>query len=204
MVLFSKINPDNISLGLTSNIVWQILEHNFTSVTRKFDELVSCTEIISKMSKNTSDAPQLRSMRSLSEQSFRSQPEEHANLPCIILPSIRTSRFFDRTDVISKIEEHFSKVDVDRSIQSLALYGLGGVGKSSICLGYVEAKLRRGELDAMFWVHSAKPVTIKQSFTDIALQLKLPNARLKDHDENHALVLSWLQHTREWLSLQRC
>ena len=201
---FLKNNPDNISLGLTSNFVWQILEHKFTSVTRKIGEWVSCIEKISKISKNTSDAPQLQSMRSLSEQPFQSQPEEHANLPCVILPSIRTSRFFDRTDVISEIEEHFSKVDIDRSFRSLALYGFGGVGKISICLGYVEAKLRRGELDAMFWVHSEKPVTIKQSFTDIALQLKLPDARLKDHDENHALVLSWLQHTREWLSLQRC
>ena len=210
MVLSPKTNPDIVFLGLTSNAGWQPFEQDFTSVTREIDESVCRIEKISKISKNTkrsdrwSDPPQLQSMRSLSEQSFRSQPEESANLPCVILPSIRTSRFFDRTDVISKIEEHFSKVDADRSFRSLALYGLGGVGKSSIGLRYVEAKLLRGELDAMFWVHSEKPVTIRQSFTDIALRLKLPDARLKDHDECHALVLSWLQHTRERLLLQRC
>lgn len=135
MVPFSKTNPDIVSLGLTSNTEWQPFEQDFTSVSREIYESVSRKEKISKISKNTkrsdprSDASQLQLMRSLSEQSFRSQLEEHANLPCVILPSIRTSRFFDRTDVISKIEEHFSKVDADRSFRSLAMYGLGGVGK---------------------------------------------------------------------------
>lgn len=127
-----------------------------------------------------------------------SQPvEEQAKLPCMILPSIRTSRFFDRTDVIEKIEDYFSQVDTTEIFRSLALYGLGGVGKSSVALRYAEGKLRRGELDAMFWVHSEKLNTIRQSFTDIAMRLKLPDARPKDHDENHALVLNWLQNTRE-------
>ena len=203
---FLKTNTDIVPLGLNYNTGWRLFEQDLTSVNRKIDD---CIDKISEISKNTkrsdpwNDAPQLQSTPSLSEQSFRSQPEEHADLPCVILPSIRTSRFFDRNDVISKIEEHFGEVDADRSFRSLALYGIGGVGKSTIGLSYVEAKLRRGELDALFWVHSEKPVTIRQSFTDIALRLKLPDARLTDHDENHALVLRWLQHTREWFLLQR-
>ena len=204
-----KTNPDSVSLDRTFRNVWLFLGAEFTCITREIDDSVSRIEGIFKISKNTKrsdpwgDAPQLQSMPSLSEQSFQSQLEEHAKLPCLILPSIRTSCFFERTDVISKIEKHFSKVDTDRSFRSLALYGPGSVGKSSIGLSYVEAKLRRSELDAMFWVHSQKPATISQSFTDIALRLELPDARLNDHDENHALVLNWLQHTREWLLLQR-
>jgi hypothetical protein len=131
-----------------------------------------------------------------------SQPEEQAKLPCVILPAIRTSRFFDRTDVIEKMDHHFNQADPDSTFRSLALYGLGGVGKSSVALRFVESKIRRGELDAMFWVYSEKLVTIRQSFTDIAMQLKLPDARPKDHDENHALVLRWLQHTRKFLVLK--
>jgi KaiC/GvpD/RAD55 family RecA-like ATPase len=126
-----------------------------------------------------------------------SQPEEQAKLPCVMLPAIRTSRFFDRTDVIAKIDDYFNKVDPEISFRSLALYGLGGVGKSSVALRFAETKVRKGELDAMFWVYSEKLNTIRQSFTDIAMRLKLPDARPKDHDENHALVLNWLQHTRK-------
>ena len=132
-----------------------------------------------------------------------SQLEEQAKLPCVILPTIRTSRFFNRSDVIEKIERYFNQMDIDTSFRSLALYGLGGVGKSSVALRYAEIKLRKGELDAMFWVYSEKLVTIRQSFTDIAMRLKLPDARPGDHDENHSLVLDWLQHTRKF-SVVRC
>jgi len=132
---------------------------------------------------------------SLSKQS--SQAEEEARLPCVILPSIRTTRFFDRTDVIDQVEKFFQQANCEQGFRSLALYGLGGVGKSSVALRYAEAKLRNGELDALFWVYSEKSVSISQSFTDIALRLKLPDAKTGDHEENRKLVLDWLQYTRE-------
>lgn len=121
---------------------------------------------------------------------------DSAKLPCVVLPSIRTSRFFDRIDVIKKIEDHFSMRAPGTSFRSLALHGLGGVGKSTVALKYAEEQLRCGELDALFWVYSEKLVSIKQSFTNIAFRLKLPDARRGDHDENRAVVLNWLQHTR--------
>jgi len=132
----------------------------------------------------------------LSRQSSHS--EEQAKLPCVVLPSIRTTRFFDRTDVIEKMEKFFSEVEAEQSFRSLAIYGLGGVGKSSVALKYAEGKLRNNEIDALFWIYSEKLVSIRQSFTEVALRLKLPDARPGDHEENHALVLNWLQHTRKF------
>jgi hypothetical protein len=130
--------------------------------------------------------------------------DEQAKLPCVILPSIRTAPCFDRTDVIQNIKDHFNDDDGEQSFRSLAIHGLGGVGKSTVALRYAENKLRSGELDALFWVYSEKLVSIRQSFTDIALRLKLPDARQGDHDENHALVLNWLQHTRKLILLTWC
>lgn len=104
---------------------------------------------------------------------------------------------FDRVDVIQKIEDHFKKDITTDSVRSLAIHGLGGVGKSIVALRYAGTRLQKGELDALFWVHSDKLVSIKQSFTNIAQRLKLLDARQGDHDDNQALVLNWLQHTRE-------
>lgn len=123
--------------------------------------------------------------------------DEEAKLPCVVLPDIRTARFFDRIDVIDKMEEYFGRVDLTTKFVSLALHGLGGVGKSTVALRYAEKLLQRGAVDALFWVRSEKLVNISQSFTDIALRLKLPDARQGDHDENRALVLNWLQKTRK-------
>lgn len=103
------------------------------------------------------------------------------------------------------MEDYFSNVDLGTTFRSLALHGLGGVGKSTMALRYAENKLQHGELDALFWVYNEKLVSIRHSFTDIALRLKLPDVRPGDHDENRALVLNWLQHIR-WSPLQsvRC
>ncbi len=138
-----------------------------------------------------------RDSRDSSDSKKPSQSEETPRFPLVIRPSTRTLRFFDRTDVVEKMNAFFSKVDSERSFLSLAIYGLGGVGKSSVAMKYAEDKLDRRELDCMFWIHSEKPVSIRQSFTDIAMRLGLPDARPKDHDENHVLVLNWLQQTRE-------
>ena len=127
------------------------------------------------------------------------QPEssEQAKLPCILSPPFRIARFFDRSEVIVQIDHLLQKQKTETSFQSLALWGLGGVGKSSVALRYAETKVHDGELDAMFWIRSEKEVTLRQSFTDIAMRLKLPDANPADHDENKILVLGWLQHTSE-------
>lgn len=62
-------------------------------------------------------------------------------------------------------------------------------------LRYVETKVSKDEYDAMFWVHAEKDASMRQSFTDIALKLKLPEARPQTHDENLSLVQDWLQST---------
>ena len=126
--------------------------------------------------------------------------KDPAKLPCVVLPNIRTPRFFDRVEPIQRIEEQFdnSSTAADgHPFRSLALHGLGGVGKSTIALKYAENRLHRGEPDALFWVYSEKLVSLKQSFTDIALRLKLPDAQPGDHEENRAVVLNWLQQTRK-------
>ncbi|KAJ5933847.1 hypothetical protein N7454_006176 [Penicillium verhagenii] len=94
--------------------------------------------------------------------------------------------------------------DANQSFRSLALHGIGGVGKSSVALRYAESRIHRKELDTMFRIASEKESTIRQSFTDISVRLKLPGAQPKDHDQNRTLVLDWLQNTlKYWLSASR-
>lgn len=167
----------------------------------EIDELMSRIEKMSSFKdkpERMSSSP-LSHFRSLSVSNESQIPplrDEQARLPCVILPSSRVHRFFDRTEVVEHIEQHFSKAKVNKNnFASLALYGLAGVGKSSVALRYAETKLHRDELDALFWVQSEKPVTISQSFTDIAMELRLPEARPTDPKENRLLVLRWLQQT---------
>lgn len=159
--------------------------------------LVSRIERISKSTERLPDPSQLQKILAMSGLSLQPEVKEQANLPCVMFPPFRISRFFDRSEVVLQIDHFLEKQKKEDSFQSLALWGLGGVGKSSVALRYAETKFHDGELDAMFWIRSEKDVNIRQSFTDIAMRLKLPDANPADHDENKILVLNWLQHTSE-------
>ncbi|KAI0869266.1 P-loop containing nucleoside triphosphate hydrolase protein [Hypoxylon argillaceum] len=128
--------------------------------------------------------------------------DDLATLPCYVYPTTRTHRFFDRTDDIIGMDRFFNNAIPESSaqFQALALYGIGGVGKSSIALRYAEMRIRNKDLDAMFWVGGEKENTMRQGFTDIAVRLKLPGAQLRDHDKNRSLSLDWLEQTESrWL-----
>ncbi|CAG9956535.1 unnamed protein product, partial [Clonostachys rosea f. rosea IK726] len=119
---------------------------------------------------------------------------------CILMPPVKTSRIFDRLDVFSQLEELLAADAGDGSLQSVALHGLGGVGKTSIASSYAEKKYSQEAYDVVLWVHGEKDASLRQSFTDIALRLKLPGAQSLAHEENHLLVHEWFQTTEcKWL-----
>jgi len=49
-------------------------------------------------------------------------------------------RFTGRTDVLAKMKEHFTARSIDqlRRRKFLLLYGMGGIGKTQICLRFIE------------------------------------------------------------------
>lgn len=110
----------------------------------------------------------------------------------LMLPPIKTTWFFDRVDVFEKLDHILGK---GSSFRSVALHGLGGIGKSSIASTYIETKFNENDYDVALWVRGEKPESLRQSFTDIAMRLKLHGAQPQTHDENLLLVQDWFQST---------
>jgi Cdc6-like AAA superfamily ATPase len=111
-----------------------------------------------------------------------------------MMPQLKTSRFFDRVDVFEKLDQLLGPATAG-SFRSVALYGLAGVGKSTIVSTYVGRRYDEGVYDTVLWVRSEKPTLMRQSFSDIAMKLKLPGAEPQNHDENLLLVQEWFQTT---------
>lgn len=185
--------------------VWRPLEQEHATLVEQVNEAAvrvrKCISVVASTHREGKDAirwQEPEETASLPMFPVSDAPEDVAKLPCIMYPP-RIHRFFDRVDVVAKIGEYLGQcgANADDGLRSVALHGLAGVGKSSIALRYTELLLQKGALDAMFWVHGEKAVTMSQSFTDIALRLKLPDASLTDHDNNRVLVLDWLQRTSE-------
>lgn len=111
------------------------------------------------------------------------------------LPAKIYRSFFDRVDTFEKIDQVFGRDGSTTSFRSIALFGLGGIGKSFIAARYIERKIEEKKYDAMFWVYGETMASLRQSFTDIALRLKLPGVQPNLHDENLIQVQSWFQKT---------
>ncbi|UQC77217.1 uncharacterized protein CLUP02_02684 [Colletotrichum lupini] len=119
---------------------------------------------------------------------------------CIMMPPASTSHLFDRLDIFVQLDELLSPGVGNGSFRSVALHGLGGVGKSSIACSYAEKKFSEHFYDVVLWVGGDKDISLRQGFTDIALRLKLSGARPHMHDENHVLVQEWMETTDcKWL-----
>ncbi|KAH0564815.1 hypothetical protein GP486_001804 [Trichoglossum hirsutum] len=126
------------------------------------------------------------------------ESEEPGTFPNMILPFRQNPRFFGRVEELKKINDYLSPKG-DQSLRTYTIYGRRGVGKTEIALHF--AHTNQAGFDAIFWVRCESLVSIRQSFTDIAVSLDLPGAD-KDghHEENLLAVHGWLKKTRKrWL-----
>lgn len=111
-----------------------------------------------------------------------------------MLPESRSTRMFNRVDVFEKLDQLLAPT-TGRTFRSVALHGMGGVGKSTVASTYIETKYEEHAYDAVLWARGEKSVSLSQSFTEIALRLKLPGAKPQNHDENLVLVQDWFRTT---------
>ncbi|KAL8896345.1 MAG: hypothetical protein Q9207_007750 [Kuettlingeria erythrocarpa] len=125
--------------------------------------------------------------------------DQSGQIPFCVLPVARNRRFFGREKILAEIDDQLQPGKKSGSIRSLAIHGLGGVGKTQIALEYAYSK--QAELDAVLWVPAENTLALQQGFTKIAVDgLKLPNANPQSHQENMLLVVAWLQQTSaKWL-----
>ncbi|OPB46038.1 hypothetical protein A0O28_0061580 [Trichoderma guizhouense] len=116
------------------------------------------------------------------------------------LPIKMYTNFFGRESTFEEIDQVISRDGSATAFQSMTLFGLGGIGKSSIAARYIEKKMEENKYDAVFWVYGETAASLRQSFTDVALRLKLPGAQPNLHNENLQLVQNWFRTTDcKWL-----
>ena len=144
---------------------------------------------LAKESTHVEEVSRLQTFLSISPEQFKDQ----AALPCVILPPSKfsLSRSYNRQNLLHAIENHFR--DSTNKFSTIALHGLGGVGKSHIAMKYAYTHIQ--SYSAMLWIYCETRAAIEQSFTDIAVRLQLPTAAPGNHAENRIQVLTWLQQT---------
>ncbi|KAH9205993.1 P-loop containing nucleoside triphosphate hydrolase protein, partial [Leptodontidium sp. 2 PMI_412] len=117
----------------------------------------------------------------------------------------RNAEFWGRQGELNLIMKHLGPNQGNGGLKTYMIYGRRGVGKTEIALEFAHNNLKpRGVYDAVFWIQCETTVSIRHSFTEVAVSLNLPGAdRDRHHEENLEEVHKWLKRTlrsgKRWL-----
>ena len=113
------------------------------------------------------------------------------------VPFSRNPFFTGRADLLIELHEQLSQRRSAVLAQSLALTGLGGIGKTQTALEY--AFRYREEYTATFWVRAATRETLIMDYVALAHLLDLPAHDASDQMLVVAAVKRWLEGHEGWL-----
>ena len=117
---------------------------------------------------------------------LQSTMEEHQ---CFYLPYDNDKRFVGRVNELRIVESALSPAGSTKQ-RYLTIWGLGGVGKSQLALAF--ANRSKSLFDIILWTNAETEEGLLQSFTNVAMALRLQGASPGHGHSNHQLVQSWL------------
>ncbi|KAK3985852.1 kinesin light chain 3 [Cladorrhinum sp. PSN332] len=91
--------------------------------------------------------------------------------PWFYVPYPENESFIGRESILEKLQQQSMK-----PASKMALYGLGGIGKTQIALAYVYWLHKTSPDVSIFWVHANNAEKFRQSFMSIAQECQIPGS----------------------------
>lgn len=126
-----------------------------------------------------------------------SLPPLEQEAPLWYVPSPRNPFFTGREELLHHLYESLHRKHRMALTQSLAISGLGGIGKTQIALEY--AYHYRASYQAVFWLSAATRETLLAGFVTLAQLLQLPEKDARDHHRVLSAVKGWFATHQHWL-----
>ena len=89
----------------------------------------------------------------------------------MLVPFPRNEHFVGRD---SQLKELTTRLNTDQFCRRVAVWGLGGVGKTQIVLEFAYETRKTSPTCSIFWVHASTSASFESGYADIAECLKLP------------------------------
>ncbi|KAH6627517.1 P-loop containing nucleoside triphosphate hydrolase protein [Chaetomium tenue] len=140
-------------------------------------------------------------LESLRAQNLQPHPSQQAaNLPYYQLPFGRNPGFFGRTRILDQIREALGSPDSSRSIRSIALWGIGGIGKSQVALEYASQQVLE-KCPLVLWIPAQTSTDMSRALVTAAGQVRPPGYEEDmTAEQMRFLMWNWLQTTETpWL-----
>jgi len=114
-----------------------------------------------------------------------------------LVPYQANPRFIGRTPFLQTLKEKLFDIAPRHDNHRIALYGLGGIGKTQCALGYVYAN--RDVYDRIYWIPAVDRTSLLSGYQTIAKAARLRFLQNTSSDEIANEVLLWLRQQSNWL-----
>ena len=119
-----------------------------------------------------------------------------STFPMWNIPELQETVFLGRDDALRELDAYLNSAPAQAKLRNAVIFGMGGIGKSTVAAQYARLSREQTRYDAIFWMEAEKPSTLRKSFTTIAKILE--HSRCSDDDENNKmLVMEWLSKTSQ-------
>jgi tetratricopeptide (TPR) repeat protein len=118
-----------------------------------------------------------------------------------IVPYQRNPHFKGRGELLTKLQKKLCEIVPDQHNHRVALYGLGGVGKTQLALEYVYRHWQSKTYDRVYWISAVSQATLFTGLREIGVRAQCvpENTDLKPSDIAKS-VLRWLNaQSDKWL-----
>lgn len=114
-----------------------------------------------------------------------------------IVPYQKNLQFTGRKVFLQKLRDKLSAETPNEHNHRVALYGMGGIGKTQIALQYVYTY--RTSYDRIYWIRAVDRPSIMTGYLNIAKEARIPIAAGSTPAEIAKAVMLWFRQERKWL-----
>lgn len=112
-------------------------------------------------------------------------------LPCQMVPFGLNPRFFSGSEEVKRVKETLDPRKNETKLRVMAIYGLGGVGKTQLALHYANTSF--SHYDVIAWIPSETQIKMTQALSVLARKLGLLKESENEDDSQASLkVRDWL------------
>ncbi|KAL2671552.1 hypothetical protein Neosp_014142 [[Neocosmospora] mangrovei] len=174
-----------------------ILDERVKAANGRMVEAVNNLEMLQKSTGATSDSV-AKAQSKVLEQSPDGDLSQ-AIFPCHEI-DLQNKDFLGRSEELRTIYDALDQ-RAACSLCTVIISGGGGVGKSALALEAAHQLKNEGKFDAILWVKAEDKNVLRESFTKLALRLRLKDAAEgSDKDRNFMILKNWLDKTpKSWL-----
>ncbi|KAI0113624.1 P-loop containing nucleoside triphosphate hydrolase protein [Nemania sp. FL0031] len=171
---------------------WQSCRDDLSITIKRIKRISSVIESEADIARMRKDEGRYKEILELLNEMKMNELSNNEKLRYNNIPFSSNPKFSGRRDILDTVHEALNIDSPSSSLRSLALFGMGGVGKTQIAVQYAYQSLHH--FDVVLWIAADNAIAIGQSFRAIANGLGLFET---DDDQTDAAAAVW--KIKNWL-----